>query len=130
MVSARFRCRSTRWSISADGFRIQWITSKFRPALHAGAQRCRRHRGHVMSIAPFDPTPNPGTPAAAVHPRAYALGYTEGEFKRLAQQGALYRDLTEDVLRRAGIAPGARVLDIGCGVGDVSMLAAELVGSS
>jgi SAM-dependent methyltransferase len=62
--------------------------------------------------------------------RTYPLGYSDGEFKRLEQQGAFLRDLTEDVLRRAGIAPGMRVLDIGCGVGDVSMLAGGLVGPS
>jgi SAM-dependent methyltransferase len=62
--------------------------------------------------------------------RTYPLGYSDGEFKRLEQQGAFLHDLTEDVLRRAGIAPGMRVLDIGCGVGDVSMLAGGLVGPS
>ncbi|PAQ01268.1 MAG: class I SAM-dependent methyltransferase [Mesorhizobium sp.] len=61
-------------------------------------------------------------------PRPYALGYTEGEFKRLELQGALIHDLTEHVLRSAGIGPGMRVLDIGCGVGDVSLLAGKLVG--
>jgi ubiquinone/menaquinone biosynthesis C-methylase UbiE len=60
--------------------------------------------------------------------RPYALGYSEDEFKRLERQGAFLRDLTADVLRRAGIAPGMRVLDIGCGVGDVSLLAGEMVG--
>jgi SAM-dependent methyltransferase len=63
-------------------------------------------------------------------PLTYALGYSEGEFKRLESQGAFFRDLTEDVLRRAGIVSGMRVLDVGCGVGDVSLLAAELVGPS
>ena len=29
---------------------------------------------------------------------------------------------------RLNIGPGARVLDLGCGAGDVSMLVAELVG--
>jgi ubiquinone/menaquinone biosynthesis C-methylase UbiE len=58
------------------------------------------------------------------------LGYSDAEFKRLERQGAFLYDLTEDVLRRAGIAPGMRVLDIGCGVGDVSMLAGALVGPS
>ena len=62
--------------------------------------------------------------------RAYPLGYSGDEFKRLELQGALLHDLTEDVLRRAGIAPGMRVLDVGCGVGDVSILAGALVGSS
>ncbi|WP_192360624.1 class I SAM-dependent methyltransferase [Mesorhizobium mediterraneum] len=63
-------------------------------------------------------------------PRPYALGYTDGEFKRLELQGALIHDLTEHVLRSAGIGPGMSVLDIGCGVGDVSLLAGKLVGPS
>jgi ubiquinone/menaquinone biosynthesis C-methylase UbiE len=61
-------------------------------------------------------------------PRPYALGYTEGEFKRLELQRALIHDLTEHVLQSAGIGSGMRVLDIGCGVGDVSLLAGKLVG--
>jgi ubiquinone/menaquinone biosynthesis C-methylase UbiE len=65
-------------------------------------------------------------PAAGA--RGYPLGYSAAEFRRLEQQAAFLRDLTEDVLRRAGLASGMRVLDIGCGVGDVSLLAAELVG--
>jgi cyclopropane fatty-acyl-phospholipid synthase-like methyltransferase len=36
--------------------------------------------------------------------------------------------LTEHVLRLAGVRPGMRVLDVGCGTGDVSFLAASLVG--
>jgi ubiquinone/menaquinone biosynthesis C-methylase UbiE len=47
-----------------------------------------------------------------------------------ADSYALGRDFTAEVLRRAGIAPGMRVLDVGCGVGDVSLLAAEMVSSS
>jgi len=61
---------------------------------------------------------------------AYPLGYTDHEFARLERQGAIFREFTSDVLRRAGLTPGMRVLDIGCGVGDVSLLAAELVGPS
>jgi 2-polyprenyl-3-methyl-5-hydroxy-6-metoxy-1,4-benzoquinol methylase len=71
-----------------------------------------------------------GRTAAAEDVRPYALGYSEGEFRRLKFQGEYFRDFTEDVLRRAGIAPGMRVLDIGSGVGDVSLLAADLVGPS
>jgi ubiquinone/menaquinone biosynthesis C-methylase UbiE len=59
---------------------------------------------------------------------SYALGHSDSELKRLEFQGNLYRDLTEDVLRRAGLEPGMSVLDIGCGVGDVTLLAADLVG--
>jgi ubiquinone/menaquinone biosynthesis C-methylase UbiE len=39
-------------------------------------------------------------------------------------------DLTEDVLRRSGIQPGMRVLDLGCGAGDGSLSMAKLVGPS
>ena len=59
----------------------------------------------------------------------YPLGYSEQEARRLADQGALLEDLTEDVFRRAALRPGMQVLDIGCGVGDVSLLAARMVGS-
>ncbi len=71
-------------------------------------------------------TPGPD----ALDSRPYALGYSEREFRRLTLQGAFFRDLTHDLLRRAGIAPGMRVLDLGCGVGDVALLAAELLGRS
>jgi ubiquinone/menaquinone biosynthesis C-methylase UbiE len=60
----------------------------------------------------------------------YALGYSEREFRRLEMQSRIVGDLTEDVMRRAGIRKGMRVLDLGCGVGDVSLLAAWLVGPS
>ena len=64
----------------------------------------------------------------ASHP--YALGYSDNEFRRLERQAVFFRDLTEDVLRRAGLVPGMHVLDVGCGVGDVSMLAATMVGAT
>jgi ubiquinone/menaquinone biosynthesis C-methylase UbiE len=37
---------------------------------------------------------------------------------------------TERLPQSAGIERGMRVLDLGCGAGDVSMLAGELVGAS
>ncbi len=58
----------------------------------------------------------------------YILGHSEAELARLEHQAQIFGDDTRDLLRRAGIAPGMRVLDIGCGVGDVSMIAAEMVG--
>jgi ubiquinone/menaquinone biosynthesis C-methylase UbiE len=61
---------------------------------------------------------------------AYSLGHTEQELGRLISQAAFYGDLTEHVLGLAGLQPGMRVLDVGCGPGDVSFLAARFVGES
>jgi SAM-dependent methyltransferase len=61
-------------------------------------------------------------------PTNYVLGHRNNELERLIQQSRFLGDLTEDVFRRAGIGPGITVLDVGCGVGDVSFLAAKLVG--
>lgn len=58
----------------------------------------------------------------------YPLGYSEEEARRLARQGALLEEPTAHVLRRAGLREGMQVLDVGSGVGDVSLLAARLVG--
>jgi SAM-dependent methyltransferase len=61
----------------------------------------------------------------AVH---YVLGHAPEELARLERQAALFEAPTRDMLRRAGLAPGMRVLDIGCGAGDVSLLASDFVG--
>jgi ubiquinone/menaquinone biosynthesis C-methylase UbiE len=58
----------------------------------------------------------------------YALGHSSAEIQRLKNQAAMLRPITERLLRNAGIDAGLRVLDLGCGAGDVSILAAELVG--
>jgi SAM-dependent methyltransferase len=58
----------------------------------------------------------------------YILGHSGREIRRLMHQAAILRPITERLLRGAGIGTGMRVLDLGCGAGDVSMLAAELVG--
>jgi ubiquinone/menaquinone biosynthesis C-methylase UbiE len=59
---------------------------------------------------------------------AYVMGHTDRERRRLALQASILQPFTEHLLRRAGISAGMHVLDIGCGVGDVSLLAASLVG--
>lgn len=64
----------------------------------------------------------------AVRDERYVLGHSEEEQRRLDAQGAAIRPLTERLLREAGIGPGMRVLDAGCGTGDVTLLLAELVG--
>lgn len=60
----------------------------------------------------------------------YALGYTNTEHDRLIRQSARIAPILERLFREAGIGPGQRVLDLGSGVGDVSMLAARMVGPS
>jgi protein-L-isoaspartate O-methyltransferase len=60
----------------------------------------------------------------------YALGYSAIELQRLIRQSEFYAEFTEDLIRRAGLKSGMRVLDAGCGAGDVSLLAARLVGPS
>ena len=56
------------------------------------------------------------------------LGHADVEVRRLLLQGRLYNDYTEHALRLAGLRPGMRVLDVGCGPGDLSFVAARLVG--
>ena len=72
-----------------------------------------------MNIHETSPKPGAST---------YVLGHAVVEVQRLLMQGRLYNDLTEQALRLAGLQPGMRVLDVGCGPGDVSLVAAGLVG--
>jgi ubiquinone/menaquinone biosynthesis C-methylase UbiE len=58
----------------------------------------------------------------------YALGYSDREKQRLIIQSRFYHELTESLFRVAGLRHGMSVLDVGCGVGDVSLLAASIVG--
>ena len=61
---------------------------------------------------------------------SYVLGDSDSELQRLMRQSAMYAELTENLLHKAGISAGMRVLDVGCGSGCVSLLAARLVGPS
>ena len=58
----------------------------------------------------------------------YILGHAEDELDRLVDQARFYGNLTEHLFHLAGIQRGMRVLDVGCGVGDMTFLAARLVG--
>ena len=60
----------------------------------------------------------------------YALGHSEQELQRLSRQGQLLGPFTRQLFKEAGISRGMRVLDVGCGSGDVAFLAADLVGLS
>jgi ubiquinone/menaquinone biosynthesis C-methylase UbiE len=70
-------------------------------------------------------------PAGGVHAASnvpYILGHSEAELRRLMLQAAILKPITRRLLLEAGLQPGMRVLDIGCGSGDVSLLLAEIVG--
>jgi 2-polyprenyl-3-methyl-5-hydroxy-6-metoxy-1,4-benzoquinol methylase len=60
----------------------------------------------------------------------YALGHSEQELQRLSRQGQALGPFTRQLFEEAGISRGMRVLDVGCGGGDVAFLAADLVGPS
>jgi len=58
----------------------------------------------------------------------YALGSTDAEIARLQRQAAVIAEPTAVLLQRGGIEPGMRVLDLGCGPGDVTFQLADMVG--
>ena len=60
----------------------------------------------------------------------YALGHSSRELDRLSFQGTVFAPYTRQLLTEAGLTAGMRVLDVGSGSGDVSFLAADLVGSN
>lgn len=61
---------------------------------------------------------------------AYALSASSAhEHDRLVSQADWYEPFTRRLLIEAGLVPGMRVLDVGCGPGEVSFLVAQLVGS-
>ncbi len=59
---------------------------------------------------------------------AFGSGIGEDEVARLEIQGALLAPGTRIVFTEAGIRHGMRVLDLGCGAGDSTFVAADLVG--
>jgi ubiquinone/menaquinone biosynthesis C-methylase UbiE len=63
-------------------------------------------------------------------PQRYVLGHSPDELRRLVLQAAILRPITARLLHETGLGLGMRVLDLGCGVGDLTMLAAETVGPS
>jgi ubiquinone/menaquinone biosynthesis C-methylase UbiE len=66
----------------------------------------------------------------ATQQSTYALGHSEQELERLSRQAQAFEPFTRQLLQQAGINTGMRVLDVGCGSGDVAFLAADLVGST
>ena len=66
----------------------------------------------------------------AFQQRMYAPGHSEHELDRLSHQAEAFEPFTRQSFQQAGITARMRVLDVGCGSGDVAFLAAELVGPS
>jgi SAM-dependent methyltransferase len=58
----------------------------------------------------------------------YALGRSPEEYARLALQAKILEPMTRRLFVEAGIGRGMRVLDLGSGAGDISILLAEMVG--
>lgn len=77
-----------------------------------------------MSTAPATPTTNSSLPGR------YYLHTGAAAAPRLGLLHAIFGPETEPSLRRAGIRPGMRVADIGCGVGHVTRFLADCVGAS
>jgi ubiquinone/menaquinone biosynthesis C-methylase UbiE len=73
-------------------------------------------RGDAMSANAPDPV--------------YALGSSDAELDRLKRQADLIGQFTKRLFRDAGITKGCRVLDVGSGGGDVSLLLSQIVGPS
>lgn len=63
-------------------------------------------------------------------PDPYALALDEAEVARYRMMAAHARGAEADLWRRAGVLPGARVADVGCGPGAVLAVLAEEVGST
>lgn len=63
-----------------------------------------------------------------MHVAEYQLGHADDEVRRQQIQAKLMEPMTRKLLNECGMAEGQTVLDIGCGPGDVALLAAEKVG--
>ena len=58
----------------------------------------------------------------------FGTGIGDEELARLEAQGAALVPATRMIFAEAGIRSGMRVVDLGCGAGDVAFVAADLVG--
>jgi len=58
----------------------------------------------------------------------YVFGHSPQELERLMFQAQVLEPFTTRLIEQMGIEPGIRVLDLGCGAGDVTLLVSERVG--
>ncbi len=59
----------------------------------------------------------------------YVCGHSPAELERLETQAAFFADISHKFLETAGLTADMQVLDIGCGIGHFSFLAAHIVGT-
>jgi SAM-dependent methyltransferase len=62
--------------------------------------------------------------------QVYVFGHSVGETQSIQQLAQILAPVTRQFLEQAGRCAGMKVLEVGSGAGDVSLLAAELVGPS
>ncbi|MDQ2682275.1 MAG: class I SAM-dependent methyltransferase, partial [Chloroflexota bacterium] len=60
----------------------------------------------------------------------FATDTRNDELERLIRQDAYFGEFTQELLERAGLEPGMRVLDLGTGAGDVALRVSRIVGPS
>src|ERR687893_3291192 len=91
---------------------------------------CTAHRRGAAAARPGQHGPAwTGMDDNPVHPvREYVLGSTDPEMARLAAISRVYGPMTGTWLDAAGVGPGIRVADLGCGPGEVTLAAARRVG--
>jgi hypothetical protein len=69
----------------------------------------------------LDPVSTYGEGSKALSANDYIMGRTTAETRRLEIQVELYAPHTDHLLRLAGLEPGMRVLDVGCGLSEVAL---------
>lgn len=74
------------------------------------------------------PSSTAAQPQPASNPAEYVLGTGHDESFRLALQHRLWSAVAHKAWERAGIRPGSRVLDVGCGPGYAAIDMAAIVG--